>query len=411
MPPRGSTPGWQSLPAGAGSGLIGNIGAACRGSRGKAPGAAAALLLASALGAIGCAEVEDTGMRQVASAEDLGWLVERGEAMRAVIGDAIGNVTDARFLAGGEFVVVLDRYTPHLRLFRRDGTPLWQGGPAGEGPGELRFPRGIAVDDESVWVWEFGRVSRWRLEADSLAGSIVHSGGTTMPALAITLDCAGEILIYGMREVAATTFTGEREIGLVHRLGGMDEGAVHVRTLWRTERDGNVPHGSRRSGAWMSGSTAGWVVQHWKGYLASNREIIAFDCDGNVTGTFPEAALAEGDEPTVEALGSGAVLTTAGAALGVAKWRGGFLLMTVRQDGREREPRLILHAGGDDFRWVPVPPEVFAYLQHAEPEGGLLLARRNPVPHFIPLSPGEVEELFQLDPGAWSGSDPQAPPD
>jgi hypothetical protein len=373
---------------------------------GSARDSASALLLVTAVGIIGCSQVDDPGFRQVAAADDAEWIVERGESMMELIGDAIGNFTDVRFLGGGEFVVVLDWHTPHLRLFRRDGTPLWQGGPAGEGPGELRFPRGIATDEESVWVWEFGRVSRWVLEADSLAGSLVHAGGATMPALAIALDCSGEILIYGMRLETATTFTGEPEIGLVHRLSGMDEGEVLVSTLWSAERDGNVPHGARRSAAWMNGGETGWVVQHLRGHMGSSREVVVFDCDGNVTGTFSEAALAQGEPSSAQMLSTGAVIGSGGAPQGVAKWRGGFLLMTLHRNGPERETRLILHGGADDFRWFQMPPVGRPwFLQDAHREGGLLLSQRDPVPHFIPLSPGEVEDLFRLDPGEWSASD------
>ena len=50
------------------------------------------------------------------------------------VGDGIGQALEARFLSGGQHVVVLDSYTPHLRLFTAAGDPIWSGGPSGEGP-------------------------------------------------------------------------------------------------------------------------------------------------------------------------------------------------------------------------------------------------------------------------------------
>lgn len=188
------------------------------------------LLGASAIA--GCADVEDP-------AAGLGnaLLQAQSEAVIQRTGDGIGAAREARFLGGAGYVV-LDRYSPHLRLFDLSGRPVWSGGSEGGGPQELSDPQGLAVGSQGeVMVVQHGRLSLWRLATDSLR----FEDSLPIPEwywpLAAESGCAdGEWLLYARDNRQFLTGSPEtagqpRRFDYIHRVT-LSVGDVAIEPLW-----------------------------------------------------------------------------------------------------------------------------------------------------------------------------------
>ncbi|HEU4631542.1 MAG TPA: 6-bladed beta-propeller [Gemmatimonadaceae bacterium] len=89
-----------------------------------------------------------------------GWRLEETLRIGALEGDGPDVFSDVRDVAVGERgrIYVLQRQAASVHVFDSAGRFLYAAGRAGEGPGELRAPTGIALDPEGrLWVADVGR--------------------------------------------------------------------------------------------------------------------------------------------------------------------------------------------------------------------------------------------------------------
>jgi hypothetical protein len=343
---------------------------------------------------VGCS-TDDASPAAAGSDEVWEAFEERSAEMAARIGDAIGTAQKARFLDDGRLVVVFDRFTPHLRLFSVEGRHLWSGGSAGEGPRELRFPGAVTARDRIVRVWEAGRVSSWRLDGDSLIGTIDVSG-VVVSAFEIELDCSGSLLAYGPR-FEALADPGTSMVGYLHRLQRNESGTWETETIWESRREGSIPHQVRAHLTLFHSASDGWVLWYRPIPRAPGR-LVEFDCEGHVIGTLDEHAQGRFEDPEFirDAADQAMVVVGGYNPGGVVKMDPGFLYSrSGRVQGRGVR-QLVRYLGEGQVVVADFPGG--GVLMDFHPEVGLLLARRTPVPHFVVLSPTELDQLFGLMP-------------
>lgn len=329
-------------------------------------------------------------------------VVRLSAGFAAANGDAIGEVREARFLAGGTRVLVLDRYSPHLRLFTTEGKLLWTGGRSGGGPAELRGPQAIAVKGAEAIVLQRGRIGYWTLRSDSLE---VRS--EALPAWYYPLGgeygCDDELLLYGMDgrdcfSKASNQGTRSQEIAWLHVAHRSSSGALELRPMWTQGRD---PSGTGRSGhrgLLISRTDSGLVLWHRSSPRAAG-QILELNCNLVVLRSHSEAQLATGDsihvlEPRKRALEwtNGIVALRDGFVIALARYtsaRTRELGLSSRADGWSTELFRFQH--GRFVQSVSIPAQWF--LMDYDPKQGLLMSADEPQPHFVVVPP----EAFTIE--------------
>jgi hypothetical protein len=121
--------------------------------------------LATADGWVGTVDTLESGRIVVRNAdvplwgESAGWEVRERFRIGALEGDGpdvFGNITDVELGTEGG-LYVLDGQASEIRVFGPDGEHLRTFGRAGQGPGELSRPAGMAFDSEgTLWVMNWG---------------------------------------------------------------------------------------------------------------------------------------------------------------------------------------------------------------------------------------------------------------
>lgn len=117
-----------------------------------------------------------------------------------------GSAADFLVRGGGDTIVLLDVRAAEIATLHsvpgtsRDDETIWRlaqrFGRAGDGPGELRRPAGIAsAADGSIWVWgETGRLQRFTTD-----GSLLEEGNVRLPCplFRSTIAAVGDALFLG----------------------------------------------------------------------------------------------------------------------------------------------------------------------------------------------------------------------
>jgi hypothetical protein len=200
---------------------------------------------------------------------------------------------EARFVGDGEYVLVLDRRPPHLRLFLPDGRLAWQGSPPLR-DGVQSIPESIVVSGSQVLALEPGRATRWMAGQDSLA----LMGSSALPDGVLPLGgipgCGGEWILY-LRDptlpfdVRVLTGEGVPADPQVRPLPDWPGGAAG----WSFPLpDWNV--GIRgHAGVRISRADGGITILH-RPSLAQGGYVLELDCDGAIRRTVSESALAMG---------------------------------------------------------------------------------------------------------------------
>ena len=169
-----------------------------------------------------------------------GWLVADEEANALLVTDSDLRVTGrwtqpagglpldkpSFVMAAGGEIWLIEQYGHRIRVLDGDGRQLRAFGTEGVLPGQLRFPRALAVcPGRWVAVADFGnyRVQRFDVEGNFMDGFEPEGSGPDAPAqlmdIVVTEDCAALHLVDSKgNRVLTTTPTGER-VRTFDRLG------------------------------------------------------------------------------------------------------------------------------------------------------------------------------------------------
>ncbi|HSH45059.1 MAG TPA: hypothetical protein VK966_04345 [Longimicrobiales bacterium] len=313
------------------------------------------------------------------------------------IGDAIGRASEARFLDGGKYVIVLDDFEPHLRLFSAAGDSLWEGGPGGGGPAELQTPQTLIAGGHQVLVAQHGRLSEWQLQEDSLAFVRSWPVPASYFPLGMEYGCDGELLFYARNDAqftAASDGMGGRPVQFLHR-ATLDGDSVTLRPLWSTERDPAAVAALGHNGTLISHIDSRIVVWHRTSPLSSG-SIIEFECNATPRYFLSERALVTGDSaiPTHAPRESSLDWTA-----GIAALPDGFVVPIQRYFSSRVHNVDRSHWRTEIFRFVDGRFQTSVLVERQwtimdyHPRSGLLMAAEEPVPHFITLPASLVATL------------------
>jgi hypothetical protein len=312
-------------------------------------------------------------------------------AMRRV-GNSIGHAAEARFVGNGRYVLILDRFSPHLRLFSERGDSLWAGGREGGGPMELRDPQAIATRGDTVLVFQQGRISEWSMEADSLAWRTSRYVAPQYFPLGIEFGCDGNLLLYARNdrqfEVPRDSFAAVPQITYLHAATAEPD-SYDIKPLWGTPRNPDAIPWLGHSGVLINRADSNLVVLH-RSWNRKAGEIMQFDCGGHPVRHYSENSLVTGDTvPVLEPR-----RTALEWMAGVVALPDGFVIPVQRYLSKARE-----RAGEPLWK-----TEIFLFL-HGQRVGSVLIARQwtfmdydagtgvlmttdQPVPHFVILPEG-----------------------
>lgn len=297
-------------------------------------------------------------------------------------------------MSDGQRVLVLDRYPPHLRLFTADGTPLWSGGRAGEGPQEFSDPQVLGTRGSIALVLQRGtRISRWMLDHDSLRFVDAIPLPPEFAPLGIVPGCdSDEWLLYARNDDHFIVEEGEAalpRIDYLHTLTIHEDTAVVP--LWSDERDITAALGYGHS-ATLIGRTGGNVVVWHRSNARQAGRVLRFDCRGQLRSSFEETDLATGADGLAQVPRPYALAWTSG----VVALDNAFVVAIHRYFSRR-------HHGVPENLWKT---EVFGFagsayagsivldgqwqLMDYHRDAGILLATEEPVPHFVRISPDSL---------------------
>lgn len=315
-------------------------------------------------------------------------LVARSQRFVAAIGDAIGDVgaSEARYFAG-DYVIFLDKFSPHLKLFTTEGVPLWAGGRSGGGPTELTDPQVLLPSGDSVLVLQRGRVSVWRLEDDSLEFAGAASLAPEYAPLGATIGCRGEWLVYARNgRQLPRSWDGEGDSGvldnvLVLRLDG---DRASLSPWWSTPMDPRVTPYTGHTAALM-GRSDSTIALLYRVDTWSAGEVMQLDCSGRVTYRFSEKSLATGDSvsvvlPQARALEwtAGVIATPAGVIVALHRYKApGFYDVETPEWKTE-----VFTLKGDRYLGSRLMDSQWVLMDYDEALGALL-STNMPVPHFV----------------------------
>lgn len=321
---------------------------------------------------------------------DVELISELSSRYAARIGPTLAKPVEGRFVDEGRFVVILDRFSPHLHLFSSEGDWLWTGGEEGDGPGELRVDLGFSLGsmDRRVVVAQRGRLSLWSLEGDTLALERVVPLPAHYAPQGLVEGCDGDWLFYG-RDQSGVDIPDEGwstlqapELPFLHRLR-VEGDTVVIDPLWSDDPD-IIGWQVNNQGAILDRRAERVTVLHRPFMYAGHGRYLEFDCSGRILHSVDELGLINGDSFPVLAPRSRALGTYGTVAL-----EEGFLTATGRFFSADRYDI-------EDHMWLT---EIFRfkngvyhssvliprrwYLFDVDPDGRLLMSTRTPEPYFI----------------------------
>jgi len=324
-------------------------------------------------------------------AGEVALLAELSDRYLPRIGWTLSSPVKGRFMDQDRFVVILDRHSPHLHLFSADGDRLWSGGAEGDGPGELRLDVGgyaLGTAGRQVVVAQRGRLSLWTLEADSLALDRTVRLPASYAPQGLVEGCDDDWLFYGRDESGVripddSWITVEApELPFLHRLR-IESDTVLLDPLWSDDPEligWQVGH----QGA-LLGRRGEHVVAHHRPFMYSGHgRFLELDCRGSLLRSVDELALVTGDPYPVVA-----PRPRAQGTLGIVSLEGGFVTATRRSfstrsyDIEEFTTQTEIFRFQDGtFQGSVLIPGQWRLLDR-DSAGHLLMAQRNPEPHFI----------------------------
>jgi hypothetical protein len=211
---------------------------------------------------VGCAETATIGDQPAFSHPRLlaDTLLERlSSAVILNVGDRIGDVRQARFIYGGERIVVLDRYPPHLHLFHNDGRHIWTGGRYGAGPGEHQGPQSLEIVGDDAVVLQRGKAIFWRITPDSLVPRDVRTEASFHP-YDMAQGCDDRLLVYGVE--GARFFEPNSDIAVLFELEGLEDNEGRFVVRWKDTAQPGRHIVSGHTGPLVGGHPTGWIVRH-----------------------------------------------------------------------------------------------------------------------------------------------------
>ena len=338
----------------------------------------------------GCADEEDA-RTAVPEFVTPGIVAEHSARFVAAIGESIGAVREARFMAGGSRVLVLDRFSPHLRLFTSNGRLLWTGGQEGDGPAELRSPWGVAAMEDEAVVVQRGRISYWRLDNDSLvprSEPLPHWFGVQ----GVEYGCNGDLVLYGLnyRQFyvgADSGGTTASEQTWLYRVVRSSDGSVELEPLWSTPRDASGTARGGHRGALLARAVWGMMVYHRASPRGSG-QLMELDCEHRPVRAYSEDRLVHGDsvpviDPRTMAVEwtNGIIALPDGFAVAIPRFRS----RPMRELGitplSEWSTELFRFRRRAFEQSVLIPEQWF--LMDYDARRGALMASDTPQPHFI----------------------------
>ena len=322
------------------------------------------------------------------------------------IGDVIGEArNEARYFAR-RYVVSIDRLSPHLHLFTIDGKPLWSGAPSGGGPKELNKPVSLAVLGDTVFVFQRGRISRWRLDSDSLAFVEAVPLPVEYVPMGAVPGCDGGLLLYARNDrqlgVGAVTpdttvnrifgslkssgatgsRTGDRHVDHLYSLS-IERGNVVLQPWWGLDGETLTP-GTMHGPPLISRYDTLIALQHRSNVWQAGT-ILQINCKRAVVNSYSELALATGNGFSVQIKAPRVLEWTAG----IVALPDGILFAEQRYFNPKvyagKEPQwkteFFLLKGGASAGSIVVDRQ-WTLLDY-DPEFGVLMGTYDPAPHFI----------------------------
>jgi hypothetical protein len=333
---------------------------------------------------LACDDPRPTGTHHDATVAKLVEL--RSREHREHTSGALQLPREARFVGDGEYVLVLDRRPPHLRLFLPDGRPAWQGSPPLR-DGAESIPEAIGATGSEVLALEPGRATRWVVGQDSLA--LMDS--TALPDGVLPLGgipgCGGEWILY-LRDptlpfdVRVLTGEGVPADPQVRPLPDWPGGAA----AWTFPLPDWSVGVRGHAGVRISRADDGIAILH-RPSLRQGGYVLELDCEGAIRRTVSESDLATGAGYPVQVPRSRALEW----APGIVAVPDGFLIAFHRWfsprfhdvDEGFYLTEIVRFGGGDYLGSVLLPGSWLLMDRH--PRLGVLLTMSEPFANFIVL--------------------------
>jgi hypothetical protein len=290
----------------------------------------------------------------------------------STLADLIGYVAHARLTSTGSEFVVLDEYEPFIKVLDRQGHLVRSFGRAGGGPGELKDPRWLAVQGDSV----LAVVDRMRISEFTLDGEFLASRRLPISPLGITDGCTGGWMLFGTTHIHDRGPAGSNPWLLaIARIAASGNATAQDRVLYR---DSVAPVSSGWPGTNVASGDGRFI------FLREDplpRTLFEGDC---ATGEVREVELGLGFAgPDQRKRGERFLAVTLNPGLrpaGIGLLSGG-ILVARRRAGREG-PTVLNLIGRTDSLVVQVE-EGSVRLQDARPGVGVLFTTTAPWPRVV----------------------------
>lgn len=330
--------------------------------------------------------MQDARGEEVPAAE----VVERlSGAYAARIGDGIGEglIAEARFL-DDRYIVFMDRFSPHLRLFTVDGDRLWVGAKGGGAPHEQQRPQALAVVGDTVFVFQRGRISRWLLDGDSLAFDTAMPLPPEYAPLGAVRGCNQDLLLYARNDRVFAELLGPESAGAVradHLYSvTFPDGVPSMEPWWSAEGETSLSPYTGHT-AVLIGRAGTTIAVHHRANAWAAGQLLQFDCSGRMLHSFSEQALATGESLPVHAPRTRALEWTGGIVAvpnGMAITMHRFYHPRFHGVDKQEWRTEIFRFSEGEYRGSIIIPGQWSFMDY-HPELGILMTSNDPVPHFV----------------------------
>lgn len=207
------------------------------------------------------------------------------------------RIVEARYVAKGEYVLVLQRELPQLKLFTASGKFLDSASFPDHTTRQTQ-PQAISVNQDTALVWQQGRVTLWEIVNNRLVMRRELKVDERLFPLGASVGCGGHWLY--ARNDEQYEDTNSPLVDYIHRVSiGNEEVTIH--TTFQDPRDPtrDWPWWDRDPGS-ASGDDKGLTIWH-RSNPSSGGKILELDCSGSIVAEASETSLAIGDTVPVKA--------------------------------------------------------------------------------------------------------------